>query len=289
MKKIRLSLLALLTVMMVLSSPFVSFGQEEEEEEFPFRPSWTAPHNPTDANEVKSALDLSAESYIFERGQLYTSFKLALYIKFGKERHMLNADIPFAISDVQGTSTKTGFGDIHIGYQYVFYRNNTGKKIFQSAGFTLETFAPTGKTDAGLSREGWIFMPGIKFGLRVHPRWAIYPSAIYQFSADSVFAMSIATPPGTLPRTAKGADPVMINSLLMDARVVWEAPKAKAWIALAPAVMVDLYSGNAGFALKTSLGKMLKDNFGISFGYAAHITGQRSYKHAFNLALLNYF
>lgn len=289
MKPIRIYLLAMLTVMMILPSPFVSFGQDEEEDELPYLSSWTSPHNPTDANELKSALDVSAESYIFERGQLYTSFRLALYIRFGKQRHMLNADIPFAISDVQGSATQTGFSDIHIAYQYVFYRNLSGEKIFQTAGLTVETFAPTGKYDAGLSREGWVFMPGFKFGLRVHPRWAIYPSAVYQFSADSVMAISIATPPGTLPRTAKDASPQMINSLLLDARVAWEAPKAKAWISLSPAVMVDFYSGNAAFALKTSLGKMLKDNFGLSFGYAAHVTGQRSYKQAFNLVLLNYF
>ena len=254
-----------------------------------FKSSWLLDNNPSNPTEGRRSFDLTSETFIFGSGKLYYSARLAFQYGFGNDRkHFASIQVPFIISDYSGVGTKMGFGDIYLGYYYFPYRDTTGDKSFQAAGFGLTACAPTGNKEQGLSRGDWVMVLNGVFTLRINERWAVYPVAKYFFSFDSTNSLSIAAPPGNLPEPSDVDGPEKVSSFLLEAQVVYEMPKVAAWIMASPQFLYDFRRNDYSLAMQTRFGKMFNQRFGMSFAWAAHISGQGSYNHAIQLYLVSY-
>jgi hypothetical protein len=271
-------------IILIISTFLIQTGQSQK-----YQSSWLLANNLSNPLEGRRSFDISGQSFIYGKGEAFFAGRLAFYYSFGKDRkHFAGAEVPFVLSDYSGMDTKMGLGDIRLRYHYYAYRDNSGDKSFETFGLGVETFAPTGKEEDGLSRGNWVVYLNAMTAFRLGSRWAIYPVARYIFSFDSTYSINIAGPPFNVPQPPSEDNAEIVSAIQADAMVVYEMPKVAAFIGISPEFLFDTKRNAGSFALLTKLGKMFNEKFGISVAWAIQVAGQRSYKNAFHLGLISY-
>lgn len=271
-------LLATGLLLMVYSSR----GQEE------VISSWPIENNLSDPTEGRRSFDIMGNVFVFGPGQSYFSGALAFQYAWGKERqHLAGAGIPLVFSDYQGLTPKLGFGDIRLKYYYFPHRDTTGKR-FHSLGIGIETFAPTGREADGLSRGDWVMLATAKAGIRLHPRWVIYPIARYVFSFAETYSLNISAPPVNLPEHMDDDPGEIVSALQGEVQVTFQVPVIAAYVKLTPQYLYDMKTTSGSFSFFIMTGKMFTESFGIDLGFAAQIAGQRSFSTAWHIGLVQY-
>ena len=206
--------------------------------------------NGTDATEVRTRIDIIlsqltslAKSDLMGL-QVGGDYALAKWFSIG-------ADVPYAYARFSG-STSTGIGDMGFRFLISSRNENDGEFLSAIAG-GVEAHLNTGAADRGTGIGQTILMPHIGVSLYLDEAILIIPRLRYLFSVKE-------------ENNEIDEIRLEINNILNFSEDIW--------IELEPEFIFDLKGERQGtLNLKSVIGKMIDDNWGVSALYRANIVG----------------
>ncbi len=163
---------AAIGILMLMSLPVM--GQDNEVD-------------PSDLMQTVNYLELSYEYQELNYGQLNGGIDI-LRLEYDwapAPGNLLVIEGGFADSSVDDIGS-SGFVDTRLRYfNLAWTLDESEKQGWKKAGFTIESYLPTGDIDKGTGFDHWVVAPGIVGAYQVTPRLRLYPILAYVYATPT--------------------------------------------------------------------------------------------------------